>query len=254
MQGQVQEQRVSVLGVGIHPLSEADALSRVTAWHDAEEGRYIATVNAEIVMRAQVDAQLAAALRQADLVLPDGAGVVWAGQVLGTPFPERVAGIDFMTALITRAATRQERVYFLGGKPGVARTAAEKLQQSVPGLVVAGVRDGYFQDCETESIVAAIRESGARYLFVGLGAPKQECWAHAQRTSLPGVTAVCVGGSFDVLAGHLRRAPLWMQRHRLEWLYRAYKQPSRWKRMAVLPRFIYAVRREAKRRNNRRGG
>lgn len=247
--------RVSVLGVGIDPLSEAAALARVTAWHVPSRGRYIATVNAEIVMRAQTDTTLAAALAEADMVLPDGAGIVWAGEVLGTPFPERVAGIDFMTALLACAASRGERVYFLGGKPGVTHAAAEKLIETLPGLEVAGARDGYFQENDVPTILADVRQSGARYLFLGLGAPKQECWAQRYRTALAGVTAVCVGGSFDVLAGHLRRAPLWMQRHRLEWLYRFYKQPSRWRRMAFLPQFMYAVRREARRRmSDRRGG
>ncbi len=247
------KKRVSVLGVGIHPISEAEALACVTTWHDSDHGRYVATVNAEIVMRAQQDAALAEALHRADLVLPDGAGVVWAGNVLGTPFPERVAGIDFMTALIARAAARKECVYFLGGKPGVAQTAAEKLTESISALRVAGVRDGYFQEKDIPAIIQEIRDGGTKYLFVGLGAPKQECWAKTYCSELPGVTAVCVGGSFDVLAGYLQRAPLWMQRNRLEWLYRAYKQPSRWKRMAVLPKFIQAVRREAQRqRRNRR--
>lgn len=251
----LQSTRVSVLGVGINPLSETAALTQVTAWHEPSRGRYIATVNAEIVMRAQTDAALAAALDEADMVLPDGAGVVWAGEVLGTPFPERVAGIDFMTALLARAAKRGERVYFLGGKLGVTHAAATKLTQSLPGLDVAGTRDGYFQEEDVPAILADIRRSGARYLFLGLGAPKQECWAQQHRAALAGVTAVCVGGSFDVLAGHLQRAPLWMQRHRLEWLYRVYKQPSRWRRMTLLPQFMYAVRREAgRRRKNRRGG
>ncbi len=235
--------RKTVLSVDVDAITMNDALQQVEDWLSTDGSHYVATANAEMIMRAQYDYGLARALTEADMVLPDGAGVIWAGEQLRLHFPERVAGIDFMSALIERAKEKEYSFYFLGGKPDVAASAARNLHAKLGEIPLVGVRDGYFSDTETEEVLAEIRASGARLLFVGMGVPKQEYWLHEYIKKLPRVTAVGVGGSFDVLAGHLKRAPLWMQKNRLEWLYRLYLQPSRIKRMAVLPQFMWKVRR-----------
>lgn len=245
--GLPQPPRNYVLGIGIDALTLTQAVRRANAWLAEAGSRQVVTANAEIVMRARADRRFGAVLAAADLVLADGAGIVWAGEQLGCRFPERVAGIDYMTALVAEAVANGTPMYFLGGAPGVAAQAAKRLTAAYGELPLVGVRDGFFALSETAEILADIRRSGARLLFVGLGVPKQEYWLAEHLPELPGVIGIGVGGSYDVLAGNLSRAPLWMQRNRLEWLYRLALQPSRAGRMAVLPRFMWAVRREAKR-------
>lgn len=233
--------RYQVLSVGVDALTMTEALQVVAGWLRDRRSRYIVTANAEMVMRAQHDHGLATALAEADMVLPDGAGIVWAGERLHLPFKERVAGIDFMTALLEWAVQQQQPVYFLGGEPGIAAKAAENLQKRFGDLPLVGVRDGYFDETENDAVLKDIQNSGARLLFAGLGVPKQEYWIRKHGMKLQGITAIGVGGSFDVLAGTLKRAPLWMQKNRLEWLYRLYLQPGRIGRMAVLPHFMWKV-------------
>lgn len=247
-------QRNYILGIGIHPLTLAQAVEQAQAWLAESRSRQVVTANAEIVMRARSDRRFGSVLAAADLVLADGAGVVWAGEQLACRFPERVAGIDYMTALIKEAVMNGTPMYFLGGAPGVAAQAAKRLSAAYGELPLVGVRDGFFTLSETGEVVADIRQSGARLLFVGLGVPRQEYWLAEHLPHMPGVIGIGVGGSYDVLAGNLSRAPLWMQRNRLEWLYRLALQPSRAGRMAVLPRFMWAVRCEAKRPREERTG
>jgi N-acetylglucosaminyldiphosphoundecaprenol N-acetyl-beta-D-mannosaminyltransferase len=201
----------------------------------------VATCNAEMVMIAGRDAELARILANASLVVPDGAGVVWAARHLGHPVPERVAGFDLAQALLSRAAEKGWRVFFFGGMPGIAARAGEVAVKRWPGLKVAGVRDGYFAPAESAGIAAAIRDSKPHILLAALGVPKQEKWLaeHAAELAVP--VAMGVGGTFDVMAGAARRAPLWMQRAGLEWLYRLGCEPRRIGRMMALPRFVLRV-------------
>lgn len=199
------------------------------------------TLNVEILYRAWHDHALRDVLNQADLVVPDGHGVVWAGRRLGKFLPERVTGIDLIQALADRAAREGWRLYLLGAAPGVAGEAAARLVAGHPGLIVAGTGHGYFSEQEAWSVVERIRSARADLLLVALGSPKQELFIEKYRRELgPGV-AIGVGGSFDVLSGRLRRAPLVFQRLKLEWLYRLLQEPSRWRRVLVLPRFVLAV-------------
>lgn len=231
-----------VMDVPISPVTMKEAVARCMDMVREEKAHLIATANAEMIMNAQEDARLMHILKEADLVVPDGAGVLWAGDVLHTPFPERVAGIDLMTRLLEEAAQRKWPVYFLGGAPGVAGEAAERFRRSHEGLTMAGIHDGYFDAAEEERILKEIRDKGTKLLFVGMGVPKQEKWLHHHKEELGPVLAMGVGGAFDVLAGRLKRAPLWMQKHRLEWAYRLYLQPERIGRMMALPRFMMAVK------------
>lgn len=202
----------------------------------------IATANAEMVMKAQEDTALAQMLREADLVVPDGAGVLWAAEQEGKAFKERVAGVDLACSLLEKAAARQTAVYFFGGAEGIADEAAANMKQKYPGLRVVGTHSGFFTDTEEGEIINDIRQKGTQILLVALGVPKQEKWIHDHLYELGPCVAMGVGGTFDVLAGKTCRAPKWMQEHRLEWLYRLAKEPSRCIRMLALPKFVLAVK------------
>lgn len=248
--------RHDILSVGVDSLSLREALALLAKWSEDNQARYIATANAEMVMRARKDIQLAKVLHEADLVVPDGAGIIWAGEHLSAHFAERVAGIDLMIATIRYAQEKNFPFYLLGGAPGVAHQAVRQMQAKWGTLPVAGVRNGFFLPEESPQLVAEIQESGAKFLFVALGVPKQEFWIHENLSALPGITAMGVGGSLDVISGNLRRAPLWMQKNRLEWLYRLCLQPQRAGRMMVLPQFMWQVWSEKRRRKKalQRGG
>lgn len=241
-QAEVQH-RVPILGVGIDPLPLAGAADRVETWIARRSGglRIVATPNAEMIMAAQRDRELREILRTADLVVPDGAGVVWAARHLGQPVPERVAGIDLAQELLQRASRAGHRLFLLGGRPGVAEAAAERIAQQYPGLRLAGWHHGYFTATENGAVLDQIEHTQPDLLFVCLGSPKQEKWiaAHRQRLTVP--VALGLGGVLDVWAGVAQRAPLWMQRSGLEWLYRLYREPRRFTRMLSLPRFVWAI-------------
>lgn len=230
-----------MLGVGIDAVTLAGAAATVEGFVAGDRPRLVATANAEMVMAAQEDAELAAILAGADLVVPDGAGVVWAARHLGYAVPERVAGFDLAQELLARAAAAGWRVFFFGGAPGIADRASAAAAARWPGLAVAGVRHGFFTPAEDEGIMAAIKAAKPDILLVALGVPKQEKWLAARLDALAVPVAMGVGGTFDVMAGTATRAPLWMQRAGLEWLYRLGREPRRIRRMLALPRFVLRV-------------
>ena len=197
------------------------------------------TPNAEIVYEAMEDPALREDLSSAELVLPDGAGVVLAAKILGTPVKEKVAGIEFGTRLMEHLAGTEKTFYFLGGKPGVAEQAAEKMKARFPGLRICGARDGYFS--EDGPVIDGINRVRPDVLFVCLGAPKQERFMVRNRQALQASFAVGLGGSLDGFAGNVKRAPRWMIRCNLEWLYRLIKEPWRIGRMMRLPKFMLRV-------------
>jgi len=208
----------------------------------------IVTPNSEIIMNASRDEALADLIRKAELVIPDGIGLVYASKFLGKPLHERVTGIDFADAALQKLAKEGKSAYFLGSKPdggegiSVAQMAAEKKMAQYPGLVVSGAHDGYFKPEDEDDIVAEINASGAELLLVALGSPKQEKFIQKYRDQLVNVrAAIGVGGSLDVWAGTLKRAPEFYQKHGLEWLYRLIQEPSRYKRMAAIPLFMLKV-------------
>ncbi len=251
--------RVSVLGVEVDRVSLDEAVARVEEWlrAGAADGRLrlVATPNPEIIWAARADRELARALAEADLCVADGVGVVWASRHLGEPVPERVAGADLMERLLELAARRGYRVYFLGTHPEVVARAAEEARRRYPGLVVAGHHHGYFRPEEEEAVVAAVRAARPDLLFVGMGAPRDQVWLWRHRHELGAAVGVGVGGSLDVLACVVRRAPRWVRSLGLEWLYRLAAQPRRWRRMLALPRFAWAVlRADAARRAAGTGG
>ena len=235
----------TILGVPVVPYTMDEAVAKLTGDTLAKKRNFVVTANAEIIMMAQEDSEYKKLLSEtADLVLPDGAGTVWAGNYLGYRIPERVAGYDLYLRLLEEAAKKNIAVYFFGGKPGIAEAAAAEGKRRWPGLTVAGCRNGYFSAEEEAEIIENINRSGAAMLFAALGAPKQEKWLAKFREQLKPELLMGIGGSFDVLAGKVQRAPKWMQDARLEWLFRLLKQPSRFGRMLALPKFVFAVRRE----------
>ena len=237
-------ERVSILGLPVDKVDMPEAVSRVEELVARDRTCQVVTLNSEIAMMAQEDAELRDVICEADLVVPDGVGVVWASRVLGFPLPQRVAGFDLMQELLICAAKNNRSVFFLGAEPGVAQEAAECAKRRVPGLIVAGTRDGFFDEGEESAVIDEVNLSGARLLFVGMGAPRQDFWIARNKTRIKGAVCIGVGGSFDVLAGKVKRAPDWMGQCGLEWLYRLVCQPSRFVRMLALPRFVVRVLRE----------
>ena len=233
---------VKILDVPVHPLTMGEAVSVLEESITSGEQAFVVTANAEIIMMCQEDASYKKIVSQdAQLVLPDGAGAVWAGRHLGYKVPERVAGFDLYCQLLDKAAQKGYKAFFFGGSPGIAEAAKTKSEELYPGVQVVGCRNGYFKEEESQAIIDEINASGADMLFAALGAPKQEKWLVRYREQLKPKILMGIGGSFDVFAGKMERAPKWMQDASLEWLFRLYKQPSRFMRMMALPKFVLKV-------------
>ena len=233
---------VKILDVPVHPLTMGEAVSVLEESITSGEQAFVVTANAEIIMMCQEDADYKRIVSQdAQLVLPDGAGAVWAGRHLGYKIPERVAGFDLYCQLLDKAAQKGYKAFFFGGSPGIAEAAKAKSEELYPGVQVVGCRNGYFKEEESQAIIDEINASGADMLFAALGAPKQEKWLVRYREQLKPKILMGIGGSFDVFAGKMERAPKWMQDASLEWLFRLYKQPSRFMRMMALPKFVLKV-------------
>ncbi len=231
--------RVDVLGVAFDDVTLETAVDRAMALLEEEGAHLVATPNPEMVRLAGKDAAFSAILRDASLVLPDGVGVIYAARILRRPLRTRVPGIEFAAALMERMAETGKRLYLLGAKPGVAEAAAQRLREQYPGLVICGTHDGYFQ--EDAPVVSAIRSSGADVVFLCLGAPKQEKWFAANGAATGARLLVGLGGSLDVFAGTVKRAPPVFRKLGLEWFYRLLTQPTRIGRMAKLPLFLVSA-------------
>lgn len=234
--------KVNILGVRVASLTMKDAVQTAEEFMDSKQPHLIATANAEMIMRASHDPELKAILNTADLVVPDGAGTVWASNYLGVPMPERVAGFDLVHALFGNAAAKNRRIFFFGSAPGVAEKAKAKAEKDFPGINIVGTRNGFFKEDDNAEIIRQIKEAKPDLLLAALGVPKQEKWlnAHLQEIGCP--LSIGVGGTFDVMAGVMKRAPLWMQKAKLEWLFRGMMQPQRAGRLMALPRFVFAVK------------
>lgn len=237
-------EKANILGCGVDMISMAQSLKAVEGFISAGKPHHIITLNAEIIYAASRQQPLRRVINQADLVTPDGAGVVWAARFLGHSITERVTGIDLTIALAAKAAENNWKLYLLGSQPGIAARAAENMGRQFPGLNIAGTHHGYFKQEETDKIVADIRQSRPQILLVALGAPNQEFWINRYLADLEVPVAIGVGGSLDVLAGVAQRAPDIFIKLNLEWLYRLLKEPNRWRRQTALPRFVWQVIRQ----------
>ena len=237
---------VKILGVRVDKITKAQALEEFQKLLEGDRCELIVTPNAEIVEKASKTPQLRRIINEeAAIVTPDGVGLICASKLKGDPIQEKVAGIDFAHSAIELCAQLGRSVYLLGSKPGVAEAAAANLEKEIPGLKIAGFRDGYFLEDEEPSIVAEINESGADFLCVALGSPKQEYFVIKHRDALKVKAAAGLGGSLDIWSGQLNRAPQFYIDHGLEWLYRMIQEPKRLKRLPALPIFLIkaAIRR-----------
>lgn len=239
---------VYVLGVRVDRVTQLQVLDRIEQliddYHTSQQQtscQQLITVNPEFVMAAQHDSFFRQCINEAALVIPDGIGVVWAARYLGKPAPERVTGVDTLVELARRGATKGYRLYLLGAAPGVAEAAGKRLQTLAPGLQIAGSYAGSPAIAEEDEIIERIRVARADILCVAYGAPAQDVWIRRNLARLPVAIAMGVGGSFDFLTGRQQRAPKMMQKLGLEWLYRLYREPWRWRRMLALPKFAIKV-------------
>lgn len=232
---------IKILGVKIHQVTNETAYNRFLTLMEEPKLSMICTPNTEIVMEAQHDAELKEVLQDADLVIPDGIGLVYASKIHQLGLTERVTGIDTMERILKYANNNKKSIFLFGGKPGVADKAAEKMKELYPNIQIKGIRDGYFKKEEEDKIIDHINEVKPDLLFVALGAPKQEKWIYQNRKILNVKVAMGVGGALDVWAGVSKRAPKIFQQLHLEWFYRLLKEPTRIGRMMSLPKFMIKV-------------
>lgn len=238
--------KISVLGVNFDNVNMAEALDRCKKFIKGDKGNLVVTPNPEIVMRAKEDEEFKKIINEAELVIPDGIGIIKAGNILGTPLKERVAGYDLICNLLEEGKDGSISFYFWGSKPGFAEEAKQKMEEKYPNIKILGSHTGYFKDEEEASIIEEIRNLKPDVLLVGTGAPKQEKIINKYKNEGFFKIGIGCGGSIDVLAGEVKRAPKVFIKLHLEWFYRLIKQPSRWKRMLVLPQFIKEVKKSKK--------
>lgn len=233
-----------VLGVRVDCVTMEQALAQCAQLLNTDGCHQVVTLNPEFVMLAQRDAAFRALVREASLVTPDGAGIVWALRRQGFANVARVTGIDVMRELCAHAAQTDTSVFLLGAAPGIAARAAKVLQRQLPGLRIAGTAVGAPDPDQAAEICLQIQESGADLLFVAFGCPAQDFWIEQHQKATGARLAIGVGGSFDYISGKIGRAPVWMRNANLEWLYRLLRQPWRWRRQRVLIRYLWRVIRE----------
>ena len=225
--------KTEILGVRFDNLTQQEAAQRGRQLLEEDKFHYVVTPNPEFLLAAEKDPEFRRVLNAADLVLPDGIGVVYSAKILGTPLKERVPGIEFAEAMLSALNEMGGRLYLLGAKPGVAEEAGRRICARYPDLVLCGTHDGYFKD--EQAILPEIAAAKPDLLFVCLGAPKQEKWMARWGQHTGAKLAIGLGGCLDVFAGNVRRAPEQWQKLGLEWAYRLKKEPKRIGRMAKLP-------------------
>lgn len=227
--------QITLLGMPIHQIRMSELLDYCEQAIEKKEHLVLGMVNVAKLVNCRKDPQLFKSVAEANIIAADGQGVVWLSRLTGQPLPERVAGIDVMYGLMERAAIGRYRVFFLGAKPKVVNVVAHKAELTYPGLQVAGICDGYFDvEKDGQRIAEQIRDSKADILFVAITPPKKEIFMDRWKEVINVPVCHGVGGSFDVFAGVVKRAPVWMQKMGLEWFYRVLQEPRRmWKRYFV---------------------
>ena len=235
--------KIDILNIKVNNVNMQQAREIVCDYIESGKNSHmIVTPNSEMVVRAQTDRQLATILNNADLSIPDGAGIVLASRILAIEnFSERVAGFDLMEELFQVAEKKDYRFYLLGGEPGIAGEAKKRIEQDYSQIKICGYHHGYLDRQVQQKVINQINNLAPDILLVGMGVPLQERFLYNNLERLRVKVGITVGGSFDVLAGKTRRAPVWMQRAYLEWFFRLLKEPSRLSRMVALPRFVFLV-------------
>ncbi len=235
---------IEILGLRIDRAAPADVLALLARAIDARKPRHIVTADASMVVLARRDPALRQIVRRADLVTPDGAGILWAAKLFRTPIPHKISGVDLVADLCRLSAQHGWRVFFLGAAPGVAALAADNLRARFPLAQIVGTRDGYFSPAEEPQIIADIQAARPDVLLVAFGIPKQEKWIDAHKAALGVPVSIGIGGSFDVYSGRVKRAPVWMQKASLEWLYRLASNPKKIGKVMTLPQFALLALRQ----------
>lgn len=222
--------RIQMMNCAMHNVTMDDTVDTIMRRIENDQFTQHVVVNVAKLVNMHSDPELAASVKHCDIVNIDGMGVVWAARLLGHQVPERVTGVDLFHTLNRNAADEGHSVYYLGASQRVVETAVAKMQQTYPGLEVAGYHHGYFWDDE-RAVVEAIRRSGAKMLFVAITSPFKERFIQRWKEQLGVQFVMGVGGTFDIIAGKTKRAPIWMQNSGLEWLYRVGQEPGRmWRR------------------------
>lgn len=240
------------MGVPMHSWTMGETLDEISRRLDEGKFTQHVVVNVAKLVRLQNDSALRDSVVACDIINADGMGIVWGARFLGVNIPERVTGIDLFSNLLHLASERRDSVFLLGARPEVIEKTVKNIQEDCPKLRIAGWHHGYFWDNEKE-VVDIIRYSGAKLLFVGISSPKKEQFINKWREQLGVKFVMGVGGTFDIVAGITRRAPVWMQNAGLEWLYRVIQEPRRmWKRYLVTnSKFIWMLAREKMNRNRK---
>ncbi|QNU67507.1 WecB/TagA/CpsF family glycosyltransferase [Ruminiclostridium herbifermentans] len=232
---------VNIAGINIDDLTMEQAVKKIYYFISSDKNHAIYTPNAEIMMDGIKDKKMFQVLNDADMLVADGAGVVLASKILGKAVRQKVSGVDLAKNLLEASAKKPIKFFLFGGKPGIAEKAHANIICDYPHAEVVGTHNGYFTEEDNQKIIEEINNSGAEVLFVCLGAPKQEMWIHENKDKLTVKACLGVGGTLDILAGNVKLAPDFFRNHGLEWLYRLYKEPWRYKRMLKLPKFILHI-------------
>lgn len=246
MKHQKNADTVTLLGIPFLPLTKKEARARLVGLALRGRAARVFTPNPEMLLRASEDEAFASLLRSADLLLPDGVGVLVGARLCGKPLPERITGIDSAEFLLSFAAKHSLRVFLLGGREGVAEAAESTLTVRFPSLTVCGTHHGYFDkekaSSENQAVLSLVRRARPDLLFVCFGAPTQERWIAENANEIPSLRlCMGLGGALDVWSGSVRRAPKIIQRCGLEWLWRAFSDPKRFPRLLAIPRFLWKI-------------
>ena len=240
-------EKVCIMGIEYANATLTEIADECFSFTTSREAKTVVTPNGEIAERAYKDRAFGAVVAAADIAVPDGVSVKLAAKRCGTPIKERVPGVELAQELIKRLHGSGGSLFLFGGAEGVAEDAAKNVSAGSPGLVISGTRNGYFDD--DADIIAQINAASPDVLFVCLGSPKQEEWMIANREKLSCGVMLGLGGTLDVLAGRVKRAPAFWRKIGCEWLYRTIKQPSRIKRIVKIPVFVLSAKRRTKKLN-----
>ena len=238
---------INILNTKIHNLSTQETLDKIERAIQNKKQIHHVVVNAGKIVAMQTDLELQKSVNESDLINADGQSVVWASRFLGKPLKERVAGIDLMESLVKMAHIKKRKIFFLGAKEEVVKAVVEQYSEEFSPDIIAGYRNGYFDRMEEKKIAEQISKSGANILFVAISSPTKENFLYRNKKALHTVNFIMgVGGSFDVVSGKLKRAPVWMQNAGLEWFFRFAQEPKRmWKRYLIgNTKFILMVLKE----------
>lgn len=241
--------KITVLGIDIDKVDMKEATNRCISAIENNKKFFVVTPNAEIVVNAGENKALFDVIKKADMVVPDGMGIVMASKILSNPLNERVTGIDLMESLLKYCNENNKSIFLLGAKDGIASKAAENIKAKYPNLIIAGTHHGYYKGIhsghkgheEELSVINQINVANPDVVFVAFGSPKQEFFIDSYKENINAKVFIGVGGSFDVYSGILDRAPEFYQKYGIEWLYRAIKEPFRIKRLGALPLFVVRV-------------